>query len=286
MGEPILDLSPDRLLRSMPKAMAVDVVQTMYGSDSARVDLNLRIQNLCLTGRPEGVIVYDVDPIVFDDLIEIRTGGDNSVTVLVERGGLVHASFWPLRSTDEDAVLSGWADALQATEDRPHVVLAEVNSRLEQALTFDFGYGAYARDAGRLRRLTSQRFVEELRDRERQVLAAQLQAVTATDRRYIAVDADLNWTGRLATLPAWPEIRTEPLTEAVPEWRFVTSWDGTRVQVNQLGVDVSGNNPTTPGYSAVASCNCVSCCDNRLAEAQDADYDDPVDDYYEEEDEG
>ena len=309
MGEPVVDMSPARLLRSLPKAMAVETVQAMYGSESGRTDMSLRVQALATFREGlDGEIVYDVDPVVFDDLIEVRTGGDNAVKVLIENSeGLVHASFWPLRrSLSAEDVLAGWAETLISAADRPHVVTVEVNSLIEQSLTFDFGYGAYARDSGRLRKLTSQRFLEELRQQEQERVAALLSPERRRDpfRRHQSTAPTRSYTvsGNLASTltpgSTWvaahyeePRANNEePRAVALDAWiptQRIFAWDGRRVSADRNGLDAEGNDPTTPGYSTDASCNCQACCDSRYAEAQEAEeYDEPEDDYYAEDDEG
>jgi hypothetical protein len=183
MGEPVLDRNANRLNRTIQRAMNVDVNRRLYGETLTRTAI-ARIRSLAMRYPADlpGTVIYDVDPVAFDEFIEIRTGGDRSVLVVTAYDAYQWLSFWPLASMTDDEVLEAWDGHLRTMEE-PHVVLAEVDSLLEQSLTFDFGYQAVRRDQaeGRWRFMTHPRFVEALRADRR----VEIPAVESYPRYYL-----------------------------------------------------------------------------------------------------
>lgn len=313
MGEPVLDLDSRRLDRSIARAVDQEPVHRMYGSRDYIVELVRRIRTqarAAADGAIEGSVIYDVEPVWFDDLIEVRTGGDRSVSSLLAQADQPSwASFWPLRQMTDDEVIAGWDETLQNARDAPHVVVVELNSLVEQALTFDFGYIAVKRDVGSLRHLTHSRYVDEIRaaDRLRTAQArGRLQPSYIATRRQAVNANNTTATFRVTAQgvpvsPSWEEYRqairhTDVQIEAevvdgdeyvASDWEpdaEVVGWDGNLVWVDVNGLDTQGENPLTPGYER-GGCNCASCrLDRALA---DADVEDtPEDDEDYEEDEG
>ena len=102
MGEPITDLDGTRLDRQIQRARSNTMTRTMYGETNLD-ELIRRIRMAARSGRSyvNGTVIYDVEPIEFDDLIEVRTGGDRSVMAALRaipagNAELQWVSFWPL----------------------------------------------------------------------------------------------------------------------------------------------------------------------------------------------
>jgi hypothetical protein len=219
MGQPVLDRSARRLDRTITRANESVSVRGLYGSSDYRSSMILRLRQMArrnLDADIPGDVIYDVDPVTFDEFIEVRTGGDRAISadVQVNQLGTRWVSYWPLVNMSEDQTMDGWESTLRSVADRPHTVIAEVESRLEQALTFDFGYQAYGRDVaqtGMYRLLTSPRFLEELRDAHRTRMVSE---GFVTPRRLGQVQVTVNDANGqvLITPPATATVRGTYLT--------------------------------------------------------------------------
>jgi hypothetical protein len=303
MGEPIVDLSPLRASRTIRRVTTNQVVMQMYGDPSFIQEMTRRVQRLAadyVSSEMPGRVVYDVDPVVFDDLIEIRTGGDRSVSLALSlvSGLPTWVSFWPIGSLTQHEVLEGWANTLEEM-DTIHQVTVETNSLLEQFLTFDLGYQAAKPDpdARSWRQLTHPRWVEEIREQNRRSRDGGDALAHDPDRgvyRFnsnsgsvnissvtIAPPSGTSFTERL--MAPLPEVVDEPEDDQV-EWvadESIMSDDGHAIWVNEHGLDEAGYDPRAPGYR-VGLCNCDDC---RQVRIDDADVEDDGTDYDYEEDE-
>lgn len=227
MGEAVEDRDVRRFSRSLNRTASVESVIRMYGDPGHTAEVLRRYKESVLSrDTVPGTVIYDVDPVVFDDLIEIRTGGDKAVEALIARDEApAMVSFWPLVVMSDNDVLSGWEDVLRRAADQPHAVVVEVGSLLEQALTFDFGYVAFRRDSSRLRQMTSVLYVEELRERAR----LQEEARGRGRPRRMATMDDINRVVREQLVDRYPQglgtitnatmTITPPSTTRVPGWR-------------------------------------------------------------------
>ena len=122
----------------------------------------LRIMN-----NPEripGVAWKDYEPVEFDDLIEVRTGGDRAIGVVLEpheddEVQALTVGMWPLRIVDSEVYLTEQLrPLLDGVEGEPHTVIARPGSVIEDVLAMDWGYRPLQPWSGTMRRYCPDRF--------------------------------------------------------------------------------------------------------------------------------
>lgn len=95
-----------------------------------------------------GKALWDTEPIVFDDLIEVRTGGDKALGILLEptlRVPAQLAMMQPLRLKPfEDAVNDELEPFFYDLREERHVVILSAGSPLEEIASVQWGYAPVA----------------------------------------------------------------------------------------------------------------------------------------------
>lgn len=163
-----------RLLRTVRNRRSV--VADDLGIGLEELTTNLGIVETSLMDRSEiaGAIWLDSEPVVFDDLIEVRTGGDVAIGVVLEQphdtfseGNVdaLYVAMFPLRHTMLDSFLDDQLrPLLDGVESEPHVLVLAPGSPIEERITMDWGYRAVSRYGPYVRRYCPDRFWARLRE--------------------------------------------------------------------------------------------------------------------------
>jgi hypothetical protein len=121
-----------------------------------------------LNERLPGRALWDREPIVFDDLIEVRVGGDKALAVALDptdRRPAPQVFMLPLLENDLSVFLEQQLEPfLHDMEDTPHVIPMTPNSSLEEVATMEWGYRPCAKTDTGLRFYTPDRYWAKLRD--------------------------------------------------------------------------------------------------------------------------
>jgi hypothetical protein len=163
-----------RLLRAVRSRR--NVVAADLGIGLEELTTNLGIVETSLMDRSEiaGAIWLDSEPVMFDDLIEVRTGGDVAIGLVLEEpfdtfgeGGVdaLYVAMFPLRRTMTDSFLDDQLrPLLDGVESEPHVLVLAPGSPIEERITMDWGYRPVSRYGPYVRRYCPDRFWARLRE--------------------------------------------------------------------------------------------------------------------------
>ncbi|HVE28371.1 MAG TPA: hypothetical protein VNC22_23350 [Sporichthya sp.] len=165
--------------------------------------------------RLPGRALWDREPIVFDDLIEVRVGGDKALAVALDptdRRPAPQVFMLPLLEHDFSVFLEQQLEPfLHDMEDTPHVIPMSPNSSLEEVASMEWGYRPCAKTDTGLRFYTPDRYWARLRD---DFLTASIAppppmpraSSTRTNAQWYAVN-DENYTLQYSNTAATPTLR-------------------------------------------------------------------------------